>query len=417
MNRIKTYRFKLMPTKAQENAFVCWLGTTRYIYNLCLEYKMRLYADCGISISKNDIQKELTALKNDVPWMKELNAQTIQAVVDRLFLAYDAFFRRVKNGETPGFPKFTNKNRHKSFRFKQDVKLLSKESKLFLPKIGHVRFHKSQAIEGTIKTASIKKESSGWYVYLACEVDIAPLPLVEGTIGIDLGLKHAVVTSDGEVFDGPKALQERERQLKKAQQRLSRTEKRSNNRKKAIVEVSRIYEVIRNTRKDFLHKTSSALVRENQTIIAEALQVKNLVRRCKPKQDENGKFVPNGQAAKSGLNKSFSDAGLGALLDMLEYKAAWAGRTFIRVPAAYTSMDCSACGWRNHELTLADREWTCGGCGVLHDRDGNAARNILARGLKEINKGAGAPLLHLETRTETFEPVGAEAEGPNHAEQ
>ncbi len=201
MTRMKTYRFKLMPTKAQEHAFVCWLGTTRYVYNLCLDYKKTLYSDCGISISKNDIQKELSSIRRETPWMNDVHSQVMQDATDRLFLAYDNFFRRVKQGEEPGFPKFTNKNRHKSFRFKQGVKVLTNESKLFLPKIGHVRFHQSQAIEGVIKTASIRKEPSGWYCCLSCEVDIAPLPPVEGIIGIDLGLKHVVVTSDGEVFD------------------------------------------------------------------------------------------------------------------------------------------------------------------------------------------------------------------------
>ncbi len=413
MTQMKTYRFKLMPSQKQEQKFRQWLGTTRYIYNLCLEYKKMLYTDHGISISKNDLQKELTQLKNDVPWMIDVNSQVIQAVTDRLFRAYDAFFRRVKKGETPGFPKFARKSTTKSFLFKQGVKLLVNESKVFLPKIGHVRLRKSQEAIGTIKTASIRQEPSGWYICLACETNIAPLPPANGIIGIDIGLKHTVVTSDGEIFDGPKALKRFSKRLKKMQQRLSRTKKGSNNRKKVVSELARLHERIRNIRKDFLHKTSSTLIRENQTIIAEDLRTANMMRRCKPRQSEDGKFLKNGQAAKGGLNRSFGDAGLSTLLDMLEYKAAWYGRTFIRVPAQYTSMDCSACGWRNHELTLNVREWTCGRCGAEHDRDGNAARNILKRGMDKL-KGAGTPLLNLEIHTETFEFVRAEAEGPIH---
>ena len=414
MTRLKAYRFKLMPDKRQEETFRQWLGTTRYVYNLCLQYKKTLYADHGISISKNDVQKELAAIRNETPWMADVHSQVMQATTDRLFRSYDAFFRRVKKGEAPGFPKFTNKGRHKSFLFKQGVKLLANEPKVFLPKIGHVRFRKSQESIGTVKTASIQREPSGWYICIVCEENAVPLPRAEGIVGIDLGLKHAVVTSDGEVFDGPKALVRFVVRLKRAQKHLSRTKKRSNNRKKAIAEVSRLHERIRDIRKNFLHKTSSQLIRENQTIIVEDLQAANMMRRCKPKPNGDSSFARNGQAAKRGLNRSFADAGLGMLAAMLEYKAAWAGRTFVRVPAAYTSMDCHCCGWRKQDLILADREWECEGCGAQHDRDGNAARNILKRGMDKL-KGAGAPLLDLETRMEIFEPVGAEAEEPNHA--
>ena len=414
---MKTYRFKLQPTKKQEETFRQWLGTTRYVYNLCLQYKKTLYADCGISISKNDVQKELTALKSEVPWMMEVHSQVMQASTDRLFLAYDAFFRRVKKGETPGFPRFAAKNRWTSFLFKQGVKLLQDEKKIFLPKIGHVRFRKSQTVLGAVKTASIRKEASGWYICLACETEMDPLPLAEGVIGIDLGLKHAVVTSDGEFFDRPESLGRSAKRIAKAQQVLSRKKRGSNNRRKVVAEVARLHERNRSIRKDFLHKLSSRLIDENQVIIAEDLRLKNLIRKNKPQLGEDGTFERNGQAAKRGLNRSFGDAGLGTLLDMLEYKAAWAGRTFLRVPAHHTSMDCSICGWRKLDLTLSDREWECEGCGVRHDRDGNAARNILARGLDELNKGGGTRLLYLETRKEIFEPVGAEAEEPIHAQR
>lgn len=413
MTFMKTYRFKLMPDFAQEKKFRQWLGITRYVYNLCLEYKKTLYKDHGISIGKNDMQKELAVLKNDIPWMADVHSQVIQATTDRMFLAYDNFFRRIKKGETPGFPKFTNKNRHKSFLFKQGVRILAEEPKVFLPKIGHVRFHKSQEVLGTVKTASIQREPSGWYICLACEVDITPMPSDGGIVGIDLGLKHAVVTSDGEVFDGPKALKIFAHRIKKAQQKLSRKRKGSNNKKKTIKELSLLHERVRNIRKDFLHKTSSQLICENQAIVVEDLQVANMTRRCKPKQDEGGKFVRNGQAAKGGLNRSFADASLGMLASMMEYKAAWYGRTFVRVPAHHTSTDCSVCGWRNHELTLAVRKWQCGGCGAEHDRDENAANNIIKRGMDKL-KGAGAPLLNLEIHTEIFEPIVAEAEEPIH---
>ncbi len=380
--------------------------------NVALELKIWLYRTYEKSPSKGDFMKELTLLKKEVPWMEEVNAQTMQAVIERLFLAYDAFFRRVKKGETPGFPKWAKKSSWDSLVLKQGIKVLANESKLFLPKIGHVRFRQSQPIEGKIKRAAVVREHGGWFVCLFCETDIPPLPATTGEIGIDIGLKHVAVTSDGEFFENPRIHKQYEKRINKAQKKLSRKKKRSKNRKKVIEELKRLYQKEKNTREDHLHKLTSKLIDENQVIIAEDLQVANLVRKNKAKKDENGKYLKNGQAQKKGLNRFFSDVALGTLLHMLEYKALWYGRTFIRVPAHHTSSDCSECGWRNEDLTLADREWKCLKCGTHHERDENAARNILARGKEIINKGAGTPLLHLEIQKETSEPVGAGAEGP-----
>jgi len=356
MIQLKTYRFKLNPTKAQAQSFAQWLGSCRYVYNLCLDYKKQLYTDHSINISKNDIQKEISGIAKDVDWIGQVHSQILQEVTDRLFKAYDGFFKG------KGFPKFAKKGVYSSFTFKQGVKLHQNTNTVQLPKIGKVKYRKSQTVEGTIKTANISKQANGWYINLACEVDIEPLPRNTNVVGLDVGIKSFVVTSDGVVFDNPKHLYQYQKRLTKAQRSVSRKKKGSANRKKAVQKLAKIHLKVRNTRKDFQHKKSIQLIRENQTIVVEDLKVSNLLKNHK-------------------LAKSISNCGWHGFTQMLEYKAKWYGRTFIRVAPQYTSQDCSQCGNRNSELTLADREWTCSSCNTVHDRDVNAALNIKIKGL------------------------------------
>jgi putative transposase len=358
MIQLKTYRFKLKPTKAQAQSFAQWLGSCRYVYNLCLDYKKQLYTDHSISISKNDIQKEIAGIAKEVDWIGQVHSQTLQEVTDRLFKAYDGFF---KSGN--GFPKFAKKGVYSSFAFKQGVKLHQNTNTVQLPKIGKVKYRKSQTVDGRIKTAHINKQVDGWYLSLACEVDIEPLPANTNVVGLDVGIKSFATFSDGKPsVDNPKYLYHYQKQLTKAQRSVSRKKKGGSNRKKAVLKLAKLHLKVSNTRKDFQHKISTQLIRENQTIVVEDLKVSNLLKNHK-------------------LAKSISDCGWHQFTQMLEYKAKWYGRTFIRVAAEYTSQDCSQCGKRNSELTLKDREWTCTSCNTTHDRDVNAATNIRNRGL------------------------------------
>jgi putative transposase len=186
--------------------------------------------------------------------------------------------------------------------------------------------------------------------------------------------------------------------LRKLNQALSRKKKGSKNKEKVCGQLNVVQTNIKNARKDFLHKLSTKLISENQVIVCEDLQVKNLMKRCKPNKMEDGSFAPNGQAAKGGMNRSFADAGLGMLVSMLEYKAERSGRTLLKVPAHFTSKTCNACGSINSELKLSDREWICSDCGTEHERDHNAAKNVLAKGMKILEQqyGGGTRLLHLE---------------------
>jgi putative transposase len=253
-----------------------------------------------------------------------------------------------------------------------------------------VKFKKSQEIRWTIKTASIKKDGGLWYVSLVCEEDIRPLPKANSIIGLDLGIKSLIVSSNGEVYDNPRTLNKWSERLADAQKSLSRKTKGSNNRQKAKFAVAKLHKKISNTRRDNLHKITTQIISENQVIICEGLKTSSMLK--------NGK-----------LAKSISDASWATLVGMLEYKSAWHGRTFLKVSPHHTSQDCSSCGHRNKELTLDIRSWFCGSCGAEHDRDRNAAVNILKKGIKEL-KEAG----HVFSTHGDIELNRAEAWEPNH---
>ncbi|WP_415837332.1 RNA-guided endonuclease TnpB family protein, partial [Pontibacter korlensis] len=190
-----------------------------------------------------------------------------------------------------------------------------------------------------IKTASIVKEADGWYVTLCCQVDITPLPPTDSVVGLDVGVKSFVVTSDGQVVDNPKHLFRYQYQLRKAQRSVSRKKKGSSNRRKAVAKLARLHLKVRNTRKDFLHKLTTQLIRESQAIVVENLQVQHMLKNHK-------------------LAKSISDAGWYQFVQMLAYKSKWYGRELVKVAPNHTSQDCSVCGWRNTDLKLSDRYWT-----------------------------------------------------------
>ncbi|WP_415837282.1 RNA-guided endonuclease InsQ/TnpB family protein, partial [Pontibacter korlensis] len=322
-----------------------------YVYNLCLAYKKHLWTNYQISVSKNQMQQELAAIAKEVGWIGCVHSQTLQEVTDRLFRSYDGFF---KQGN--GFPRFAKRSLYRSFTFKQGVKLHQNTSTVQLPRIGKVKYRKSQDVQGVIKTASVVREAGGWHVTLCCEVEIAPLPQTDSVVGLDVGIKSFVVTSDGVAVDNPKHLYRYQHQLRRAQRAVSRKKKGGSNRRKAVGKLSRIHLKVRNTRKDFHHKLTTQLIRESQAIVVEQLQIQHMVQNHM-------------------LAKSISDAGWHGFVQMLGYKSKWYGRELVKVAPNHTSQDCWVCGWRNTELKLSDRYWTCSNGHALH-RDVNAASNI-----------------------------------------
>jgi len=356
MTIIKTYKYKLKPTKKQEQIFTSWLGTCRFVYNCSLEYKILMYSKYGKSLSKFDIINELPECRKQIKWLKEVNAQTLQDVIERLDKTYQTFFRG------GGFPKFAKKDKFKSFAFKQSVKLHSTTSnrigKVQLPKIGVVNYINSRNFDGKIKRTNITKEYNGWFISFMVEEENKPLPPSTKEIGIDLGITNFATTSNGDKFFDPKPLKKYTRKLRRIQRSVSRKKKGSNNRKKEIKKLQKLHSKIKNIRYDFQQKLSTQLIRENQTIVVENLKISNMLKNHK-------------------LAKSISDVGWYGFTEQLKYKAKWYERNFERVPPHNTSKMCSGCGTLNTSLTLDVREWVCTSCGSLHDRDVNAAINIL----------------------------------------
>ncbi len=387
----KTYQEKLRPTPTQERELEAVLWRCRTLYNTALEQRISLWKQRGVSLTRYQQEAELKALRADLPEYAALHSHILQDVLARLDKTYQAFFRRLAHGEKPGFPRFQGKDRYHSFTYKEVGNGARLDNGyLVLSKIGRIAVRWSRPIEGTSKTVTVSKEADGWYVSFSCaEVPTQPLPETGRETGIDVGLKVFLITAEGEAVENPRHYRTAEREMKKAQQRVSKRKKGRRRRKKAVKLLAKKHQHVRRQRADFHHTTALALVREYDVIYVEAIQPANLSRRPAPKQDENGSYEHNGASRKAGLNKSIQDAGWRHFLAILAYKAACAGKRVEAVSPAYTSQDCSGCGARIQK-SLSVRTHVCTHCGLILDRDENAARNILWRG-QRLRGVAGLP--------------------------
>jgi putative transposase len=299
----------------------------------------------------------------------------------------------VQRGERAGFPRFQGRTRWHSFTYNEygNGAQLANGS-LVLRKIGRLAVRWSHPVEGTIKTVTVSKEADGWYVCCSCaDVPTQPLPLTGRETGIDVGLKVFLITADGDAVENPRHYRKAERALKKSQRRVSRRKQGSKRRHKAVQVLAKTHLHVRRQRADFHHKTALTLVRAYDTISFEAMQPANLRRRPAPQQDEHGTYEHNGASRKAGLNKSIQDAGWHHFLSILAFTAACAGKRVEAVPPAYTTQECSGCGERVRK-SLSVRTHVCPHCGLVLDRDANAAKNILWRGqrLRGVPALAGA---------------------------
>ena len=362
-----TYRYRLDPTAEQEKMLNQFAGARRFVWNWALNRKRDHFQQTGKTLSFAALSAELTTLKQQpaTAWLREMHAQSLQQALRDLDSAYQHFFRRTRKGEKKkGFPKFkSRKTDPPRFRMPQDVRL--DRSFVAVPKIGLIRAIVHRPLEGVTKGATFKREACGhWFISLVTEQQIAPnaeRPVVSH-IGIDVGLKSLAVLSTGETIANPRWYRTQTRKLRRAQKALSRKLKGSRNREKARAIVARLHQKIGNQRKDFLHKLSTDLIQHNDLVSIEDLNVRGL--------------------AKTKLSTSVLDAGWGMFRSMLTYKADRAGTRLIAIGRFFpSSKTCGACGWIHADLTLTDRDWTCW-CGVHHDRDLNAARNIDREGLR-----------------------------------
>ena len=381
---LKTYKYRLYPTKKQTEKLDWTLETCRILYNSCLVDRNCHYEETGKRLSRLKQQKILTKDKKNIEYLKSIHSQVLQDVLFRVEKAYKNFFRRLKDKSgKAGYPRFKNQGRYDSITYTQSGFEII-DDKLKLSKIGHIKLKQHRQIDGRLKTCNIKKEINRWYVCFSVEYTPNIKPIPNKQIGIDVGIKSFAVLSDGKVINNPKYLIYSEERLIKKQRWLSNKTKGSNNRKKAKVSVARLHKKVSNQRKDFQHKLSRQIVDNYGYIKVEDLQIKNMVK-------------------NHNLGKSISDAGWGQFVSFLNYKAEEAGCYVEKVNPRNTSKECSVCGYIYKDMTLSVRKWTCPVCHTKHDRDINASINILnTAGTAGINAwGIGG--LPLTTNQEAYQ--------------
>jgi putative transposase len=355
----KTYQYKLKPSPQQERMLDRVLMLCRQVYNAAISERREAWRMRGVSVTYYQQKAELPGIKEAMPEYAEVNGQVLQDVVLRVDRAFEAFFRRSREGQTPGYPRFHGRDRYTSFTYPQvgehgGARL--DNGMLMLSKIGRIAVWWSRPLEGTIKTVTLSREADGWYVCFSCaDLPVRALPATGQETGIDLGIEAFATLSDGTRIFHPGWYRKAERSLKMAQRRVSRRKKWSHRRRKAITLLAKAHQKVRRQRQDFHHKTALQLVRENDVIYHENLQVANMVK-------------------NHHLAKSIADAGWGAFLIILTDKAAWAGRRIVAVSPAFTSQTCSGCGVLVTK-GLSVRWHSCPDCGTSLHRDHNAAKN------------------------------------------
>lgn len=393
--RCKAYKFRLYPTKKQVGKLEWMLRRCKELYNAALQERRDAYKMGGVSVSYRMPADQLPAIKKLREEYSDIHSQVLQDVLMRLDKAFQAFFRRVMNGEKPGYPRYKSGERYHSITYPQGGFEILHGKRLYLSKIGHIKIKLHREMKGKIKTCTIKGEGEQWYAIVTCEYKHDPSTTFhpsEEEIGVDLGVKVFAMLSTGEPIENPRHYRMEEEKIVAAHQKIHRCKKGSHRRHRAKKELSRLYRKVRHRRRDFHHKEARKLVNRYRVIVFEDLQIQNMTATPKPKQEEEaGKYLPNGAAAKAGLNKSILDAGWGNFVRLCASKAEEAGGTVVKVPPHNTSQLCHRCGTMVPK-DLSVRWHSCSTCGEEIDRDHNSALEVLHRyqRAKQLLLGAGS---------------------------
>lgn len=358
-------RIRLYPTESQAQSLAVQFGCARWAWNNALAESGDLYRATGKGLNYHAMTIRLPKLKTEFEWLKDADSQALQQSLQNLARAFENFF--AKRGR---YPRFKSKHGRQSIQYPQRVKI--EGNLIYLPKIGWTKCVVHREIVGRIKTVTVSRNACGQFhaaILTEDEIAMPAVSTVGKAIGIDVGLTHLVITSDGAKFDNPRHLRKATRNVKHKQQSLSRKKKGSKSRDKARKLVARAHERVACARKDYLHKLSRRIVNENQVICVEDLNMKGVM-------------------ANHSLAKATTDASWGTLTNFLEYKAARAGKAFVKCDRWFpSSKTCSSCGFICEKMPLDVRSWTCAKCATRHDRDINAAMNIRAEGLRMLAGG------------------------------
>ncbi len=350
----KAYRYELKPNKTQQRLLKKHSGCARFAWNWGLSERKALYEKEKRSTNAIELHRKLNSLKPvEYLWMYEVSKCAPQEALRDLDKAFKNFFEgRAK------YPKFKKKGIHDSFRLTGTIKVFEKSVQL--PRLGKVRLKEKPKVNSKILSATVSREADRWYVSLTVKEEIInPEPLYTEPVGADLGLLDYIVLSNGEKIKPPKSLERKLKKLVKLSKQFSRKEKGSNNSKKLAMKLARLHRKIKNERRNFLHKLTSRLAKTKSAVVIEDLSVQNMIKNKR-------------------LSRSIADAGWGEFKRMLEYKTKWYGSELVVAPKFYpSSKKCSSCGYMFSELKLSMREWLCPGCNIYHDRDINAAKNLL----------------------------------------